>query len=182
MRKNVWFLIALVMIIPAMLFTGSCAKQGVQTDPLTTPKPAVAKGSDTSAAEARPLQEDRLTVVAAAREAAGTEFLNNNIYFAFDSSLLSDEAQLILRNKADYLRTYPGVTVTIEGHCDERGSVDYNIALGQRRAQSVKNFLVDLGISTNRIKTISYGEDRPIAWGQNEASWAKNRRAQFAIN
>jgi peptidoglycan-associated lipoprotein len=72
--------------------------------------------------------------------------------------------------------------VTVEGHCDERGTEAYNIALGERRAESVKNFLVDMGISANRLKTISYGEERPIAMGQDEASWAKNRRAQFMVN
>ena len=71
---------------------------------------------------------------------------------------------------------------TVEGHCDNRGTEAYNIALGERRAESVKNFLVDLGISANRLKTISYGEERPIAMGQDEASWAKNRRAQFMVN
>jgi peptidoglycan-associated lipoprotein len=72
--------------------------------------------------------------------------------------------------------------VTVEGHCDERGTDGYNKALGERRAEAVKEFLVTLGISSNRLNTISYGEERPIAMGQNEASWAKNRRAQFVIN
>jgi peptidoglycan-associated lipoprotein len=82
-------------------------------------------------------------------------------------------------SKAEYLRTDLGVTVTVEGHCDERGTDAYNMTLGERRAESVKNFLVSLGISANRLNTFSYGEERPIAMGQNEASWAKNRRAQF---
>jgi len=72
--------------------------------------------------------------------------------------------------------------VTDEGHCDNRGTEAYNIALGERRAESVKSFLVDMGIGANRLKTISYGEERPIAMGQDEASWAKNRRAQFMVN
>ena len=85
-------------------------------------------------------------------------------------------------SKAEYLRANLGVTVTVEGHCDERGTDAYNKALGDRRAESVKNFLVSLGISANRLNTVSYGEERPIAIGQNEASWAKNRRTQFVIN
>jgi peptidoglycan-associated lipoprotein len=108
--------------------------------------------------------------------------LDENINFAFDSAVLSDNARQILNRKADYLRTYPGINVTVEGHCDERGTEAYNIALGERRAQSVKNFLVNLGISTDRLNTVSYGEERPVDKGHNEASWAKNRRAQFVIN
>jgi peptidoglycan-associated lipoprotein len=83
---------------------------------------------------------------------------------------------------AYYLRKNQDIMVTIEGHCDDRGTNVYNIALGERRAESVKNFFVDLGISVNRLNIISYGEERPIAMGQNEVSWAKNRRAQFMLN
>jgi len=185
MRKNVWLAIALVMILPVMFFTGSCTQKVVQTQIVPTTQAEVQKASEQSAEEteqARRLQEDRLRAEATAREAAETAFVNANIHFAFDSSVLSDQAQQILNSKADYLRTNPGVTVTVEGHCDERGTDAYNIALGERRAESVKNFLVNLGISTNRLNTISYGEERPIARGQNEAVWAKNRRAQFVIN
>ncbi len=185
MRKNLWLAIFLVMILPAMFFTASCAKKVVQSEPVPTTQPEVSKASDRSAEEAeraRRLQEDRLRTQAAAREAAGNAFVNENIHFVFDSSVLSDQAQQILNRKSNYLRTNPGVTVTVEGHCDERGTDAYNTALGERRAESVKNFLVNLGISANRLNTISYGEERPIAMGQNEASWAKNRRAQFVIN
>jgi peptidoglycan-associated lipoprotein len=80
------------------------------------------------------------------------------------------------------MRTNQDLTVTVEGHCDERGTGTYNMALGDRRAESAKNFLINLGISANRLSTISYGEERPIATGQNEVAWAKNRRAQFQIN
>ncbi|MDH3356563.1 MAG: peptidoglycan-associated lipoprotein Pal [Desulfobacteraceae bacterium] len=185
MRKNVWLSIALVVILPAMFFMVSCAKKVVQTEPVAMTQSEVSKASDRSAEEteqAGRLQEDRLQAEAAAREAAETAFVNENIHFAFDSSVLSDQAQQILNSKADYLHTNSGVKITVEGHCDERGTDAYNVALGERRAESVKNFLVDLGISANRLNTISYGEERPIAMGQNETSWAKNRRAQFVIN
>ena len=185
MRKNIWLAIALVMILPAMFFTASCTKKVVQTQLVPTPQAEVPMASDRSAEEAeqdRRLQEDRLRAEATAREVAETAFVNENIHFAFDSSVLSDQAQQILNSKADYLRTNPGVTVTVEGHCDERGTDAYNMALGKRRAESVKNLLFNLGISANRLNTISYGEERPIAMGQNEAAWAKNRRAQFVIN
>jgi peptidoglycan-associated lipoprotein len=185
MRKNLWLAIFWVMILPAMFFTVSCSKKVVQSEPVPTTQPEVSRASDRSAEEveqARQLQEDRLRTEAAAREAAGEAFVNENIYFAFDSAVLSDQAQEILNSNADYMRTNPGVRVTVEGHCDERGTNAYNIALGERRAESVKNFFVDLGISAKRLNTTSYGEERPIAMGQNEASWAKNRRAQFVIN
>ncbi len=185
MRKNVWLASVLVMILPAMFFSASCAKKMVQTEPVPTTQPEVPKASDRfdeEAEQARRLQEDRLRAEAAANEAAETAFVNENIHFVFDSAVLSDQAQQILNSKADYLRTNSGVTVTVEGHCDERGTDAYNIALGERRAESVKKFLVDLGISANRLNTVSFGEERPIAIGQDEASWAKNRRAQFLIN
>jgi peptidoglycan-associated lipoprotein len=185
MRKNVWFAIALVMILPAVLFTASCTKEVVQTDPVSTAQPEVQKASDRSADEAgqaQQMKDNRLRAELDASEAAGTAFVNESIHFPFDSALLSDQDQRILTGKADYLNTNPGVMVTVEGHCDERGTNDYNIALGERRAESVKNFLVNLGINANRLNTVSYGEERPIAMGQNEASWAENRRAQFVVN
>jgi len=185
MKKNICLAIALVMIVTPMCFTASCAKKAVQTQSVPTTQPEVSKASQRSAEEAEQrggLKEDRLRAEASAREAAGRAFVNENIHFAFDSSVLSDQAQQILKSKAEYLRTNPSTRVTVEGHCDERGTTAYNIALGDRRAESVKNFLVTLGISANRLNTLSYGEERPIAMGQNEASWAKNRRAQFVIN
>ena len=185
MRKNIWLAIALVMISPAMLFTASCGKKVLQSEavPMTQSKvPEVSERSAEEAEQARRLKEDRLWAEAASREAAAEEFVKKNIQFSFDSFVLSDEAQQILMSKAEYLRTNLGATVTVEGHCDERGTYAYNKALGDRRAESVKNFLINLGISPVRLNTISYGEQRPIAPGKNEESWAKNRRAQFVIN
>jgi peptidoglycan-associated lipoprotein len=185
MSKEIWLSISFVVTLSVMFFTVSCAKKVVQNEPEPMTQSEVSKAPDKSAMEAeqaKRLQEDRLRAEAAAREAAEKAFVNENIHFGFDSFVLSDQAQQILNHKADYLRTNSGVTVTVEGHCDERGTDAYNIALGERRAESVKNFLVDLGISTNRLNTVSYGEERPIAMGQDEASWAKNRRAQFVIN
>ena len=185
MRNNLWLAFALVMILPAMFLTASCAKQVVQTEPAPMTQSEVPEAWDRSAEEAeqaRQLQEDRLRAEAADREAAAAAFVNENIHFAFDSSVLSDQAQWSLTRKAEYLRTNLGVRVFVEGHCDERGTDAYNKALGERRAEAVKNFLINLGISADRLSTISYGEALPIAMGQNEASWAKNRRAQFVIN
>jgi peptidoglycan-associated lipoprotein len=128
------------------------------------------------------LNQERLRAEAAAREAARKSFVSENIHFAFDSAVISDQGRQILVGKAGYLRTNPDVTVTVEGHCDERGTEAYNLKLGQQRAEAVKNFMVHQGISADRLDTVSFGEGRPIASGQNEASWTKNRRAQFVIN
>jgi peptidoglycan-associated lipoprotein len=110
------------------------------------------------------------------------EFVNEDILFAFDSSALTDQTQQILNNMAEYLRTNPRLTATVAGHCDERGTNAYNIALGERRANSVKNVLVSMGIGADRLNTVSYGEEHPVAPGRDKMSWAKNRRAQLVIN
>ncbi|MGD2187899.1 MAG: peptidoglycan-associated lipoprotein Pal, partial [Desulfobacterales bacterium] len=108
--------------------------------------------------------------------------MQDDIYFEFDKSTLTPTAQDNLMRKAAWLRANPDVTVTIEGHCDERGTNEYNLALGDRRADSSKAFLVDLGIPASRLTTISYGEERPVCAQQNEECWAKNRRANFVLN
>jgi peptidoglycan-associated lipoprotein len=106
----------------------------------------------------------------------------DRVFFAFDRSDISPEARQILTRQADWLRRYPNVTVTIEGHCDERGTREYNLALGERRAQAVKNVLVASGISTSRISTISYGKERPAVVGSSEEAYAQNRRAVTVVN
>jgi len=106
----------------------------------------------------------------------------DRIFFAFDRSDISPEAQEILARQADWLRRYPNVTVTIEGHCDERGTREYNLALGERRAQAAKNVLVASGISAARISTISYGKERPAVVGSTEEAYAQNRRAVTVVN
>jgi peptidoglycan-associated lipoprotein len=108
-------------------------------------------------------------------------FENEDVLFAYDSSALSPQAQDILRKKAGFLKASPNVKVTIEGHTDERGTNEYNLALGEARAKSAKAFLVDLGIPAARMATISYGEERPLAKGRTEADFSQNRRAHFVI-
>jgi peptidoglycan-associated lipoprotein len=108
---------------------------------------------------------------------AGTD----TVHFATDSSDVDSEAQTILTRHAAWLTKNPNVRVTIEGHCDERGTREYNLALGDRRANSAKNFLVNAGINAARISVISYGKERPIATGSDEASWAQNRRAVTVV-
>lgn len=106
----------------------------------------------------------------------------DRVFFAFDRSDITPEAQEILARQADWLRRYPNVTVTIEGHCDERGTREYNLALGERRAQAVKNVLVAMGIPASRISTISYGKERPAVVGSTEEAYAQNRRAVTVVN
>jgi peptidoglycan-associated lipoprotein len=99
----------------------------------------------------------------------------DRVFFAYDQSTISPEGQQILERQAEWLKRYANVSVTIEGHCDERGTREYNLALGERRAQAVKNVLVALGIPAARIQTISYGKERPIVVGSDEAGYAQNR-------
>jgi len=109
------------------------------------------------------------------------EFENEKIYFDFDKSDLKPEARAVLRKKADWLLKHPEYSVRIEGNCDERGTNEYNLALGQRRADSAKKFLVALGVDEARISTISYGEERPADPRHCEEAWAKNRRDEFKL-
>ena len=104
------------------------------------------------------------------------------MFFAYDQSTISPEGQQILQRQAEWLKRYPHVIVTIEGHCDERGTREYNLALGERRAQAVKNVLVALGIPRRRIQTISYGKERPIVVGSDEAGYAQNRVGITTVN
>jgi peptidoglycan-associated lipoprotein len=99
------------------------------------------------------------------------------IYFDTDRFNIDAEDQAALQQQANYLRQYPNVRATVEGHCDERGTREYNLALGERRANAAKNYLVSLGIPADRLTTVSYGKERPVALGSNESAWAQNRRA-----
>jgi len=103
------------------------------------------------------------------------------INFEYDSYALTPEARSGLDNNADILKGSSTVRVQIEGHCDERGSIQYNLALGEKRAEAVKRYMIDRGVSGDRISTISFGEERPIDPASNERAWAKNRRANFAV-
>lgn len=101
------------------------------------------------------------------------------IYFDFDRSFIRDDARGTMKANAEWLKANPKIKIRIEGNCDERGTIEYNQALGQRRAQSAKKYLTDLGISANRISIISYGKEKPICTEHNEDCWQKNRRADF---
>jgi len=103
----------------------------------------------------------------------------NTVYFEFDQARLTAEARRTLAENAEWIKNHPGLTIQIEGHTDSRGSIEYNLALGERRAKSVKTYLETLGVDPKRLTIISYGKEKPIAHGENEEAWAKNRRANF---
>jgi len=103
------------------------------------------------------------------------------VYFAYDSDALDDTARSTMTTNAEVMRKYGTWIVTIEGHCDERGTAEYNLALGDRRAQVVRNYMVSLGVAADRLKTVSYGSEFPFAPGHDEKSWQQNRRAHFML-
>lgn len=153
----------------------------------------VATGQDTGAAAAagglpstrttpsRPSGFDQggLQPVESARQL--TEAGADRVYFAFDSYDLDAQARGIIERQARLLTTQGTINVTIEGHCDERGTREYNIALGERRASAVRDYLIALGVAPNRLRVVSYGEERPAAIGSNEDAWAQNRRAVTVV-
>jgi peptidoglycan-associated lipoprotein len=103
------------------------------------------------------------------------------LFFELDSSDVSSEGQKVLQENAAIMKKYPAWQITIEGHCDERGTAEYNLALGERRALAARNYLVSLGIPADKVKTVSYGKEFPFDPGHNDSAWSKNRRAHFVI-
>ncbi|MBW1714006.1 MAG: peptidoglycan-associated lipoprotein Pal [Deltaproteobacteria bacterium] len=170
--------VGLVVVVFALaglgLLTG-CAKKELRTD---MPAPEVKKKAEPTGPSEAELREQRLKEELARKRMM---FLNEMVHFDFDKSDIRPDAAEVLKRKAAWLKDNPGVNVIIEGHCDERGTDAYNLALGERRAQAAKSFLVAIGIAEDRLETISYGEERPLDPGHNEEAWAKNRRAQFVI-
>jgi len=108
--------------------------------------------------------------------------VGDRVFFDFDEYKVKPRARGTLERQASWLRRNPNITLTIEGHCDERGTREYNLGLGQRRAEAVKKYLMALGIAENRLATISYGKERPVALGSNDSSWAQNRRGVSRVN
>lgn len=108
--------------------------------------------------------------------------VGDRVFFAFDSSALSAQSRSTIEALAAWLKTNPTARLTIEGHTDERGTREYNLALGERRAKAVESYLVALGVQAARLKTISYGKERPAVLGSTEQAWAQNRRAVFDVN
>ena len=129
--------------------------------------------------EIAPQVEDPLAGLSSAElESRG---LLADIHFDYDSADLRDADRQVLTQNADFLKTHDYIKVTVEGHCDERGTVEYNLALGERRARNAYDYLVSLGVPADRLKTVSYGKEIPLCQESAEACWARNRRAHFAI-
>ena len=118
---------------------------------------------------------------AAERDRAYSVIQDQKIYFDFDRFDIRAEYQDVLRQKADVLKRYPQINVLIEGHCDERGTEEYNMALGERRARVAYEYLLNLGVSPNQLQMISYGKDRPVVAGSDESAWSQNRRDEFKV-
>jgi peptidoglycan-associated lipoprotein len=192
---------AFVLVIAVAMLIPSCQKKRITSQPPTTTS-AEEEARRKAEEEARQkelekqkaigeetLQDESVKAAGLSEEMEAerklTEravFENEDIHYEFDSIRLSPEAQEVLRKKAQWLKANPTATVTIEGHCDNRGTNEYNLALGDRRGYSAKIFLIDLGIAESRLQTISYGEERPLDPGENEDAWTKNRRAHFVID
>lgn len=172
----------MLFLIPVFLFTVSCAQQEVKDtaeETVTEPEKAPEETATPATKEVEPTTDT--SAEERAILAARNLFLSEDIYFEFDKSTLDSMAQDILSRKADWMRDNSDVVVSVEGHCDERGTNEYNLALGEKRAESVKSFLVDLGIEAYRVSTVSYGEENPVDTGHYEEAWAKNRRAHCII-
>jgi peptidoglycan-associated lipoprotein len=168
---------ALALLLTLVL---SCTQKAVQNQSQTTP-PAAAQTVDPTAGEVKTAPVVQAPAVSTT-DTATAAFIEQMIHFDFDSAVLSVHARQILNAKAEYLRANPDVSVTVEGHCDDRGTNSYNMALGNRRAEMVRTYLAYQGIQAHRVETISYGEERPLDKAKNEATWARNRRAQFVIH
>ena len=108
--------------------------------------------------------------------------VGDRVFFTLDSAVLSPQSRGVLERQAEWLKLFPDISVTIEGHCDERGTREYNLALGERRAAAVRNYLIALGVDGRRLETISYGKERPYALGHDEESWGLNRRSVSVVN
>ena len=156
-----------IRMLPALcagLILAACADGGSLSQPTAEPPPAM------SSAAVMPSEVFIDTTV------------SNQVHFQTDSAILQPKAQQILEKQAAWLQAYPQHTVTIEGHADERGTREYNLALGERRAQAVTNYLIALGVEAKRIKTLSYGKERPICADANEMCWNQNRRGVTALS
>ena len=189
-------IMTVIFCISMMLMTG-CAKKAVSKDEglVAGEKKAAAAQSEAAAKKeaARTLAAEQAAAqrkedvkelalkrdAAAAATAEKEQTAFEDIYFAFDKSTIESEAREILKRLASLLDSNKNYSLVIEGHCDERGTVEYNLALGQRRADAAMKYLVDLGLDKESIKTITYGKERPLETGHDEEAWAKNRRAHF---
>ena len=167
----------LAMCAVAFLFTACETASNVAGDSASgsSSSSATAAGSTSSSASSS-------TTATQMSDAEKLAQVGNTVYFGFDSSELAGEAQATLDRQAAFLNVNPTMVVVIEGHADERGTREYNLALGDRRAVAVRDYLLAKGLNAARVRTVSYGKERPAVSGSNEESWAKNRRAATVLN
>ena len=169
------FFISIFMV----LFVAACA---------TTPKDSAdSSGSGSSSSGSDVSSEGTITETTVSGIVSGSQEdlivnVGDRVFFGYDSSDLDSDALELLQDQVAWLKQNSDVTVTIEGHCDERGTREYNLALGEKRAQAVKNYLIGLGINPDRVSTISYGKERPAVVGSNDGAWAQNRRSVTLVN
>lgn len=178
MRRGNRFIFALV-ILSTILFIGGCAKKVAEQKEVPPPAPA-------APAEQPGMKMEKPEEAAPPAEKPTLEqdiasFEENDIYFDFDKFDLRADARKVLADKAAFLNAHPNLKIRIEGNCDERGTIEYNLALGDRRAKAAMDYLVFLGITPDRISTVSYGKEKPLDPGHNEEAWAKNRRDHFVV-
>lgn len=173
----------------AVVALAACSKKQPPPPPAPEPAPVQDDGAARRAEEERLAKERADSIARAEAEAARLRAereammrtLTQTVYFEFDSDALSDQARSLLDAKIGILNANGGIRIRVAGHADERGSDTYNMALGQRRAASVKRYLSQRGIGADRVEVISYGEERPAAQGNDEAAWSQNRRAEFEV-
>jgi peptidoglycan-associated lipoprotein len=171
-----WFRNLLIVLVGAVVLAG-CAGTGTQTEPIE-PSAEPVETPDTTPPPARPSQRTAEVDENGNPYVPGTtQLMSRTYYFAFDRSVLSPDDLASLEMHATFLRNNPDRSVVIEGHADERGTREYNLALGERRADAVRNFLMSAGVSSRQVETVSYGEERPEDPGHNEGAWQRNRRA-----
>ena len=173
MKNKVLLGMVILMALTLMLATGCAKKQTTAAEgqalSFSTPDPQSPSGMDAGAAEKEAMMK------------AESALTGNKIFFDFDKYDLKDTAKEVLKAKAAILKKYGSWKMLIEGHCDERGTEEYNLALGERRARAAYEFLVVLGVPSSRLKIVSFGEERPADAGHTEMAWAKNRRAEFKV-
>jgi peptidoglycan-associated lipoprotein len=154
----------------------------------TTPKDSAdSSGSGSSSSGSDVSSEGTITETVGSGIVSGSQEdlivnVGDRVFFGYDSSDLDSDALELLQDQVAWLKQNSDVSVTIEGHCDERGTREYNLALGEKRAQAVKNYLIGLGINPDRVSTISYGKERPAVVGSNDGAWAQNRRSVTIVN
>ncbi len=172
-RNRVFYRIAGASVLLASLGLAGCSHH-----PQELPPQPVSASTTTQQGEPYPSQPAQPAGPVPGSEADFlASVISDTVHFDTDKYGIDGESEGILRSQAQWLMRYSGKSVTIEGHCDERGTREYNLALGERRANSAKNYLTALGVDPGRINVISYGKERPVALGSDEAAWAKNRRA-----